>query len=278
MAHEFILECWDGTVWEFNNPACPISLRKTPTGLEGAPYTFDDQQNVNQAGVTFKARNDEANVIGLAVKVGPVAKGDEAEELLRTWRHSLGRGVELGTFHAIGTSGGDRFQVVRLAEKLPPPNYYKMRHAGVLTDEDGELVSLRSDESWWRKDPVVAEFLPAGFATATVSNAGDVAAWPHVVITGPITTPTLSFNGETPVPLPTIVAGDVWTIDTDPDWFTIVDSDGVDRSWVNRRWYKNIPPAATLVDPNVPITITGTGTTSATKVTVTLPQLFWEGI
>ena len=271
MAREYVLECWDGTVWEFNDPACPISLMSEPSGIEGAPFTFDDQQNVNQAGVTFKARNDEPNVVALDVKVGPVAKGDTAEELLRTWRHSLGRGVELNTFHAIGDSGGDRFQVVRLANVMPPPNYYQMRSAGVLLHDQPKL---RSDESWWRKDPVVVEFLPAGFGTAKISNDGDVPAWPHIVITGPITNPTLAFNGETAVTLSTIAAGKYWTIDTDPDFFTIVDSDGVDRSFVNRRWYKNIPART----EDVPITITGTGTSGATKVTVTLPQMYWEGI
>ena len=276
MAREYILECWNGQVWEFNDPACPLSLHTDPTGLEGAPYSFDDQQNVNQAGVTFKARNDEPNVIGLDVKVGPVAKGDGAEDLLTVWRQSLGRGTELNTFHSIGPNG-DKFQVVRLMpDSLTPLNLTQMRTAGVLLHDK---AALRSDETWFRKDPVVKEFLPAGFATAKITNDGDVAAWPHVVITGPITSPTLSFNGETAVALSTIAAGKSWTIDTDPDFFTIVDSDGVDRSWVNRRWYKNIPAynadGTRAVD--VPITITGSGTSGATKVTVTLPQMFRDG-
>jgi hypothetical protein len=275
MAREYILECWNGQVWEFNDPACPISLRSEPKGIEGSSFTFDDQQNVNQAGVTFKARNDDPNFIELEVKVQSAAKGDEAEELLRTWRHSLGRGVQLGTFHTISDSGGDRFQVVRLAEKLAPPNYYKMRHSGVLTEEDGERVKLRSDESWWRKDPVVTTFTQGQLATATVHSESDEPVWPYYEITGPLQTPTFGIDGET-VTLPTILSGQTWVIDTDPDFFQITDHTGADRSWdVGERWYKQAPAG----DVDVPITFESIiGTNTNTRVKVTLPQLFWEGI
>lgn len=270
MAREYILECWNGQVWEFNDPTCPLSLQSEPTGIEGAAFTFDDQQNVNQAGVTFKARNDDPNFIGLDVKVGPVAKGDEAEELLRTWRHSLGHGVGLGTFHCISDLGGDRFQVVRLAEKLSPPNYYQMRHSGVLLNDQ---VTLRSDETWWRKDPVEKEFTAAQFGTASIDSESAQSVWPHMVLTGPITNAVIGWQGET-IPVGTVPSGDAWTIDTDPDWWKITNNAGVDKSWIGDRWRQKIPAG----EITVPLTITGTGTTGATKLKMTLPQLFWEGI
>ncbi len=270
MARRYVLECWNGQVWEFNNPACPLSLRTDPTGLEGAAFQFDDQKNVGQAGVTMRDRMDDPNFVGLDVKIGPVTPGVGAVELLRKWRHSLGRGKQIGRFHTITDFGGDRFQDIRLGSALAPPNLTLMQDAGVILSEP---VVLRSDESWWRRRPVERTFAPAQFATATVETDSDEPVWPHIVITGPITLPTIGWMGEA-VPLPTIAAGDRWTIETDPDWFQINDSTGADRSWIGRRWYKQIPAGRRTV----PITITGTGTSSATKVEITVPQLHWAAL
>lgn len=270
MAREYILECWDGTVWEFNDPACPISLMTEPTGIEGAQFTFDTQQNVNQAGDTVKARNDDPNFIGLDAKVGPVAKGDAAAELLRLWRHSLGRGLQLGTFHTISDEGGDRFQKVRLATKLDPPNYYQMRHSGVLLHDK---CSLRSDETWWRKYPVVETYTGTDIFAADFDTESDEPVWPHLVITGPITNAAVGWEGQI-ITLGTIPAGHVWTINSDPDYWEITSSVTGDRGWVGDRWRKRIP-AGTFTDR---IDVTGSGTTSATSLVVTVPQLFWEGI
>lgn len=269
MAREYILETAGGQVWEFNDPACPLSLHTDPTGLEGAKYTFDDQQNVNQAGVTFKARNDDPNFIGLDVKVGPVAKGDTAEELLTTWRQSLGRGTELHTFHSIGPNG-DKFQVVRLmGDSLAPLNLTQMRTAGVLLHDK---AVLRSDETWFRKTPAEAEFLAAGFGTASIDSVSDEPVWPYMVLTGPITNAVIGWEGET-VAVGTVPNGDKWTINTDPDFWQITNLAGVDKSWIGDRWRKQIPAG----DVTVPLTITGTGTSGVTKLEMTLPQLFRDG-
>lgn len=274
MTRRYVLECWDGTVWDFNDPDCPISLRTDPTGIEGAPFSHDDQQNVGQAGVHWVARNDEANIIKLVAKIGPIRRGSDAIALAKLWRHSLGRGKEIGMFHCITETGDDKFQVVRLAEKLGSLNLTGLKDIGLILEDP---VSLRSDETWWRKQPVVKKFTAAEFATASIVTASDEPVWPHIVITGPITLPKIGWEGEL-VPLPTIAAGDVWTIETDPNWFEITDSSGADKSWVGRRWYKKIPAAGPTGTYSIPITIQGTGTTAATSVEVTVPQLFWEGI
>lgn len=270
---EYALHTWNGRVWRFNDPTCPLSLHRDPTGLEGAAFTPDDQTNVGQAGVTFKARDDAPNLIGLDVKVGPLDPGEQAVWWLKDWRHSLGRMIHLHTFHAHTPWGGDRFQRVRLAEKLAPPNLYQMRHSGVILHDE---VVLRSDESWWRKTPVVKTFDPADFVSASVVSESEEDVWPHIVITGPITAPVIGWGTDNTVPLGDIPAGDTVTIDTDPDWWQITNSAGDDLSWVGDRWYQPIP----AVDPGpqtVPIVIQGTATTAATSVTFTVPQLFWEG-
>lgn len=265
----YVLECADGTVWDFNDPACPISLQEDPTGIEGAEFTHDDQQNVGQAGVYWVGRNDQPNFIGLVVKVGPVTAGSDAIALAKLWRHSLGRGKEIHKFHAITETGDDKFQAVRLASKLEKLNLTLLKDVGVMLEDP---VSLRSDETWWRKDPVVKTFRAADFATAAIDTKSDEPVMPHIVIAGPITLPKIGWQGEL-VPLPTISAGDVWTIETDPNWFSIKDGAGADRSWIGRAWYKEIPAG----NVTVPITIQGSGTNTNTSVKVTVPQLFREG-
>ncbi|WP_395705006.1 hypothetical protein [Rhodococcus ruber] len=273
MAVRYELRCDNGDRWELSMSAGPVKLHDDPDGVEGAEFSFDDQQDVDQPGVTFRARMFAPNLIGLDCKVGPVRPGVEACELLARWRRSLGNGVQLHEFHAISDWGGDRFQVVRLAGKLPKPPMAQMRAAGVVLHDK---VTLRSDESWWRKRPAVRTFTPAEFAGAVIVSESEEPVWPHFVIRGPITLPTIGVAGEA-VPLPTIPAGDEWTVETDPNWFAITDGTGADRSWVGRRWYTRAPAVAAgsggSVD--VPVTITGTGTTAQTSVTVTLPQLFY---
>lgn len=269
MDRRYVLECENGQVWDFTDPACPLSLRTDPTGLEGAPFAHDDQRNVDQAGVTWRARMDEPNLIGLDVKIAvadPAARVRTAQQ----WRQSLGRGKQIHRFWVITDEGGRRFQDVRLAAKLAPLNLTMLRNAGVILSDP---VALRSDESWWRRKPITKTFLPVGFAAAAVRTHSDEPLWPHLRITGPITLPTIGWMGET-VPLPTIAAGDVWTIETDPDWLQINDSTGADRSWIGRRWYKQIPAGRLTV----PITITGTDTSSVTKVEITVPQLHWAAL
>lgn len=283
MAVAYELAGIDGRVWPLSEPGvpahlrnCPIRLKETPSGLGGAPYKFDDLQNVDQPGVTFAGRMDDPNVIGLKYYVGPVPRGDGAVDLLRTWRASIGRGKPrqpggpLAEFR-VRDNGTTRTQLVRALfdEKMASPDYATMGSVGQVY----ETVSLRSDESYWRRPPVVASFTATQFVGATMPNASDEAVWPHFVLRGPITLPKLGLAGEL-VQLPTIAAGDTWTIETDPDWFSITDGAGLDRSWVGRRW-RTKAPADT---PRVPVSITGSGTSSATLLTVTLPQVFWAAL
>lgn len=274
MSRAFELVTADGQVWPFNEPDCPLWLQDDPDGIEGAEFEFDDQQNVGQLGVTYRARNDKPNYITLKVRIGPVPPGDEAVELLQRWRASLGFGQLIHRFRAITDYGGTRFQEVRLASKLPKPAISQMRHAGCTFEE----YTFRSDETPFRKKPVSRDFKAADFPAASIVSESEFDVWPHFKITGPITTPTIGLAGEA-IPLPTIGAGQTWLIETDPDFFSIRDHTGTDRSWVLRYWHTQAPAVpAGRRKVNVPVTITGSGTTAATQVTVTLPQLFRGGV
>ena len=268
-----ILTGVDGEVWEFGDTQCPIRL-KYVKGLGGADFEVEDTEGVGQAGVTFVARNDKPNVVTLGANLGPVRKV-QGVDLLRRWRRTLGRAmslqpggqlIKLEVINELGDPG--RYQWMRRINALESP-YEQMANVGWMFED----VDLRSDETWWRTDPVEEEFTAAQFATAKVTNFGTEPVWPHYRLTGPITSPKLSMAGEAVVSLPSLTAGQWLDIETDPTWWDIRDQSGADRSWIGNRWYVQAPAGDDGVD--IPITITHSGgTSSATKLKVTLPQLF----
>lgn len=259
----------NGERWPLSAPGCPVRLR-TVTGLEGAEWDFDTTTGVGQPGVTVVARTDKESFVEMTLWVGPVDRGDPAVELLRDFLDGLGRGWSrdgrLMTLTALDT---DRFQQVRLAEKYKSPDWAQMFHVGRT-----ELsIKLQSDESWWRAKPVDKTFTPGEFATASVTNRGNVeeGAWPWFRIDGPIANPTIGLVDEqVTIPL-TLAAGQWVEVNTDPDWWEVRDQAGIDRTWsVGERWHQTAPPDTA----NIKVNISGTGTTTATRVRVVVPQLF----
>lgn len=258
----------DAAVWTFDVDE-PITL-KAVSGLGGASYTFDDMKSVGQAGVTWVARNDDPNVTTMLCNFKVDDTGANRLAMLDDWLTSLGRGTA-------ATSGGPlmelrcldsaRFQQKRLVNVLDPP-YPQIYSVGFWRFE----MQLRSDETWWRKAPFTDSFTAAEFAAATVDNLSDEPVWPHLKLTGPITTPVIGWAGDT-VTLPNVAAGDFLDIETDPNRWAILDDAGVDQSWIGDRWYTKIPKGAA-----VPLTITGSGTTGATLLEVTVPQLYYRAL
>lgn len=265
----------DASTWVFGGLAdlsinTPLRLAKEPTGLSGVAPKHDDDQNVDQAGATWRAAMFDPNTIGLVVHFGPVPAGDAALVKYMAFRDALGDGRQLGEFRVNGPRR-TTFQKVRLVGDPPPVPKSALLQAGAALEIP---VTLRSDESWWRTAPVEETFTAATAPTATIDNNGDVDAWPYYELTGPITAPALGLDGET-VTLPSISAGQTWKIDTDPNHFRITDHTGADRTFwggvsLPGRWYTRAK-AHTL---DIPVTITGTGTTGATLLKVVLPQMF----
>lgn len=249
--------------WAFNQGG-PVRL-KYLEGLGGAAHEFDTSVGVNQPGVSVHGRNDEPNILKAGVYVDHRSGGADAVALLSRWRDSNGRGGIDEPLLRLTLLDTGRFQEVRLVRWLNDPQFVEIHACGRAFDE----VEWQSDESWWRTDPIVQSFTAAQFATAKVDNLGHVASWPHYRLEGPITNPKLGLLGEL-VSLPTLTAGQWLEIETDPEWWEIRDQAGLDRSWIGNRWYKKAPART----DGITVSITGTNTTAATKLTVTIPQLF----
>lgn len=78
--------------------------------------------------------------------------------------------------------------------------------------------------------------------------------------------------------LPNLTAGQYLEIETEPNWYQVTDQTGTDRTWDlytladgdDDRW-RQFAPART---PEIPVTITGTGTSGATSLRVVVPQIY----
>ncbi|ROZ89016.1 hypothetical protein [Gordonia sp. OPL2] len=267
---------WNGKDWKFGDPSCPLRLAGVK-GLAGAPTEFVDVQGAGQLGVTNVDITYGPNVVTLDVNVGPLlddepVMGDQAVAIFSAWRRSLGIGKQVGKFELVETG---RFQMVRaVMSTMPDYSIHQVFNAGWTREQ----IQLRSDESCWRTDPFDQTF-PYG-STIEVDNLGDFETWPWYEIIGPITNPTVGLMGETRTIKKAdgsnlvIPAGQKLTIQTDPDLWEIVDHTGTDQSWIGDRWHQRAPETTV----GIPVTFTGSGTSSGTSIRVVIPQLYWQAI
>lgn len=253
------------SVWRFGEPGCPLRLAKTPAGIGGAPLSHIRQSNARQDGATWRGLSREINPIGLSVRIGPVEPGAVAMDLWQTWRDSLGDGRAVAEFHVISPGGADRFQWVRREQAIPDPDFALLDTIGWCTEE----AVLTSDESWWRGE--VAHLGPLDntqWSGRTLRNDGDTAGWVLWALTGPGTY-TIGVDGEA-VTLPALTAGQTLSVETNPEYPHIRNGAGVDV-WETAGmvgWYKPIPARTT-----VPLTMSATGTSSASRIELWMPQL-----
>ncbi|MFE7746876.1 hypothetical protein, partial [Nocardia sp. NPDC057455] len=124
----------DDTAWPFVGAAAvtlatPLRLAEEPTGLGGVAPRHDDDQNVDQAGATWRASMYDPNVIGLVVHFGPVTPGDGALERFMEWHDALGDGRAVGEFRVDGPRR-ETFQAVRLVGDPPPVPKSALLHTG----------------------------------------------------------------------------------------------------------------------------------------------------
>lgn len=222
----FALMGADGeTRWAFGRPHCPIRLDDVPEGLQGADFDLNYEQNVGQAGETYKGRVDKRNTIKMRVRVGDGRVGYDYRKLHARWRRSLGRGDELATFITVSAESGYRWKKVRLQSAIAAkgPRRTMPGEIGVGWED----VTLASDESFWTH-PDRQMMWPANeVASATFRNPGDQPAWVRYTLTGPCEGYVLGL-GTDRVRIGAIPSGGFVLIDTDPASPTAVNEKGED--------------------------------------------------
>lgn len=287
MSVVYRLESWDGSEWNFGAPGAPAvitaqtRLGRTPTGVGGGAFKHVDQANRGQAGVTWYGMENEPTFHELLIRLGPMPPGDPAVAYWHAWRHALGRGAKVSTFYLTSGGGGERFQRVR---QFAVPNQATVNELWNIGYAE-EVITLRSDETWFRKAPATDSFVPAEFATATIANLGNEPSWPKYKVFGPITNPVLGIAGESVTVHEadgtdfTIANGNWVEFQTDPQIAYIRDQTGAEITWNLSftgpgGFYTPAP-----VDPDpIALSLNGIATGAATKIDVELPQLYWFGV
>lgn len=160
----------------------------------------------------------------------------------------------------------------------------------------GYQLALIADQPYWEGKPVVRQWInevpvnffggvPAGsgppfvigagstIAGATITNPGDVDAYPVWTIAGPWTTVQVGTDGLTATLTANVPAGQSRIIDTRPDRLTVVDQAGVDR-------ISELSPTSNLLAPipageQVPLSLSMTGTGAVSAAITPLYRRAW---
>lgn len=169
------------TRWWFGGPGSPVRLNRPPGGLQGAPVTHDYQVLTGMDGAIYKGTVDEQATITLQVWVSDRRSSAWARRQHSLWRESLGRGKETVRLFAVSKESGYWWIDCRL-ESVSEVNYFDQRPG--LVGETGELVTLKTDRSFWQRFEEVKVFNRDTCRRAHMLNLGDQPAWLRWAITG----------------------------------------------------------------------------------------------
>ena len=208
----------DGSVWNFGAPDCPLKFKDDPKGITGADFTHNYLQNVGQPGGTWFGLSREINLVQLNVQLKGGVSGDDALQVWREWRDSLGDGDDdqvLGKFEVQDHRGEWKYQIMRLGRPMRDAKLSQIFNTGYFLED----ALLQCDMSYWTDDRVSSfEWSSAVPGDRKLINYGNVPTFVRYELVGPITSVTLGVGGETVTITPTsaIPIGEVWEIETDP--------------------------------------------------------------
>lgn len=259
----------DGSVWNFGAPDCPLKFKDDPKGITGADFTHNYLQNVGQPGGTWFGLSREINLVELSVQLKGGVSGDDALQVWREWRDSLGDGDDLilGKFEVQDHRGEWKYQIMRLGRPLRDAKLSQIFDTGYFL----ETPLLQCDMSYWTDDRVSSfEWSSASPGARTLVNYGNVPTFLRYELTGPMTSVTLGVSGEAVTIAPTgggIPAGEVWEIETDPQGPYIRRQSDKSNRWDRvgvKSWHK--PLAKTPKPTPQAVTATAVGTSAASRI------------
>lgn len=268
----FKIDGVDGSQWTIHGPgseASPVRLEKSDVGeLYDAPAVTSMKSRVGQPGahflgVRFPERHIPFRLTSFASSPLEWSRVDSA--LRRAFSYE-----EDATLTVVSPLSGARRLKVRLSKE---PEYQEDidPHGLMVGRWEYPLVAL---DPFWRGQDYSDEFVFDGLnwygGSVTVTNPGDVAAWPKWVLTAPAKFILPDVDLKTPgddrqVVLPFQPLGRTVLVDTDPGEEMIVANDDV-LLWaqMSGQFFMNpIPPRTTEVDvpvsvdplPNLPFVI-----------------------
>ena len=277
----------DGSTWDLTGPDAPVRLLAGVTGHDEAP-PFTEWSSTAPAvpGVRHRGSRVEQREAFWPVLVSS-ASWESMRDTLEAWWASLHPDAP-GMWTVTLPDGSRRslpccLRRVEVGHEVDPFETGRARFDVYLRSDEGLWVGAPVLSPIWRiPDPV--PFVDTGTgappfhisraqtaASASMSNPGDVDAWPTVTITGPTTEATLVTIAGQDVSFPPVAEGDVVIIDYDPRRQTATNAAGDDVTPdLVAHEFRPIPARQTV---QVGIDITGAGSVRAAIV----PR-FWRGV
>jgi hypothetical protein len=271
----------DGSVWDLTDPTSGVCLTTEGVlGLLESPVSRFTTTSPSVAGSRFRGSWVQERPI--TWHVGIRASGVNWVDLSRRFWSALSR-TALATWTVTTVDGASRSIQVRLVGTGP----YVFGVDPSLTGWASIPVSLVAEDPYWSGPPLSQDWSASGgenffggssgggygppfyisaaqtISTATITNPGDVEAWPVWTAVGPATSVRFGLGGTLVGVDVTLTSGQTLVVDTDPRRQSAT-IDGVRaRGILSPHDFAQIPPGASLP---LALSMTGTGTVGVSIV------------
>jgi hypothetical protein len=236
-------DAWDGTSWRLSSRDSGVFLLAGVRGLTMPPIDRFSSASPAVAGSRYRGNRTDEREAFWPVKVWNDQSSQDWIEYDRAWWKTLDPD-KVGSWVVTQPNGDKRSLRLRFVDDGNPSFDTDPARAGWTRYG----ITLVAEEPYWMGDPITREwaasnpvdffgasggpsfFISSGHTldNATITNDGNVEAWPVWRIDGPTTSVDLGVDGQTiEVPF-TIAAGEAVVIDTDPRVQTAVQYDTVD--------------------------------------------------
>lgn len=224
---------WDGSVWELTKPQAGVFM--TGTGVEGLGMPTHQawiSESPAVHGQSYRGHVVEPRPVFWPIYLYSDAGSKEWLELDRAFWRSLQPGKH-GQWSVTTPGGGKRSLSCRFVDD----GQHVVQHDPMMRGWALYGVSLIADNPFWTGEPVrrtwaqstASDFyggpakapvfhISSGsqLSTATMTNEGDLEAWPVWTIKGPLTSVTVGVDGATIQWNAALTVTDILVIDTDP--------------------------------------------------------------
>jgi hypothetical protein len=266
---------WDGSTWDLSNPDGGVFL--TGEGIEGLGMPTHQAwigESPAVHGQYYRGHIVEPRPVFWPIYLYSDAGTAEWLDLDRAFWRSLQPGKH-GTWSVTTLRGGTRSLSCRFVDDgrhsfQRDPMFRGWAAYGVSLIADNPFWTGESVRRIWSDGPATDVFalrMPltiksaSTLGSATMTNEGDLEAWPRWEIEGPLTSVTVGVNGATIQWNVTLTASDTLVIDTDP----IVQSawlNGVDVT--SQLGTANFAPIPAGEELPLSLTMAGSGSVAAT--------------
>lgn len=261
-------EAWDGSNWSLSDEDSGLVMMRGVRGLGGITIEHHRDDHASLPGARWRSFRALTREIFLPVHIYSDGESEAWIEHNRAFSRTMRAGKQ-GWLHIIHPDGEHRRIGARYDKGLDDalemdPSFFGWATYGIyLTAESPYWERVKPVTDTWRlPEPVYyfgGETTPGDYAppygisdeqtveSASITNPGDVPAWPKWIYRGPATSATVGIDGRTiDIPI-ALTAGQSVTIDMDPQEQTALREDGTDvTAQLSSFQFAPIPPGVAV--------------------------------